>query len=377
MVVETQGDQRLDVPIWELGGKGVFAKEVQAAVLDGRADLAVHSAKDLPSVPVPGLVIAVRARARRSARRPRRLDAGRPARRRRGGHRVAAPPGPAGRGPPGPPLRRPPREHGHAARQGGRPRRDRGGRHRLRPPRPGRPHRRAAGDRRRAPAGRAGRARGRVPGRRRRAAELLGRSSTPHPPLRRRRAGVPRHARRRLLPAGRGLRRGPADGLVRSRVASSPSTGRPCSATSSRATPRPSVPRSPPSSSTTRAAAPSSAAPEIASHAQHATSKAFASRLECIHRSRESIVPHRATTKRSRRAASESVGLLEGGERTGSAALAGRRRAPSHQVKDEHVPPTTRTPASTAPQSDAVRARELGGGQHRTRRGARAGEPQA
>lgn len=58
VVVDTQGDRRLDVPIWELGGKGVFAKEVQAAVLDGRADLAVHSAKDLPSVAVPGLALA-------------------------------------------------------------------------------------------------------------------------------------------------------------------------------------------------------------------------------------------------------------------------------------------------------------------------------
>jgi hydroxymethylbilane synthase len=58
LVVDTQGDRRLDVPIWELGGKGVFAKEVQTAVLDGRADLAVHSAKDLPSGSVPGLVIA-------------------------------------------------------------------------------------------------------------------------------------------------------------------------------------------------------------------------------------------------------------------------------------------------------------------------------
>lgn len=58
VVVDTQGDRRLDVPIWELGGKGVFAKEVQAAVLDGRADLAVHSAKDLPSASPPGLVIA-------------------------------------------------------------------------------------------------------------------------------------------------------------------------------------------------------------------------------------------------------------------------------------------------------------------------------
>ena len=58
VIVDTQGDRRLDVPIYELGGKGVFAKEVQAAVLDGRADIAVHSAKDLPSVTVPGLVIA-------------------------------------------------------------------------------------------------------------------------------------------------------------------------------------------------------------------------------------------------------------------------------------------------------------------------------
>ena len=58
VVVDTQGDRRLDVPIHELGGKGVFAKEVQTAVLDGRADIAVHSAKDLPSVTVPGLVLA-------------------------------------------------------------------------------------------------------------------------------------------------------------------------------------------------------------------------------------------------------------------------------------------------------------------------------
>jgi hydroxymethylbilane synthase len=58
VVVDTHGDRQLDVPIWELGGKGVFAKEVQAAVLEGRADLAVHSAKDLPSAVPEGLVIA-------------------------------------------------------------------------------------------------------------------------------------------------------------------------------------------------------------------------------------------------------------------------------------------------------------------------------
>jgi hydroxymethylbilane synthase len=58
VVLDTEGDRRRNVPISELGGKGVFAKEVQAAVLDGRADIAVHSAKDLPSVTVDGLVLA-------------------------------------------------------------------------------------------------------------------------------------------------------------------------------------------------------------------------------------------------------------------------------------------------------------------------------
>jgi hydroxymethylbilane synthase len=58
VVVETTADRRLDVPIWEMGGKGVFVKEVQAAVLDGRADLAVHSAKDLPSATPDALVLA-------------------------------------------------------------------------------------------------------------------------------------------------------------------------------------------------------------------------------------------------------------------------------------------------------------------------------
>ena len=51
VVVQTEGDRRRDVPIEQIGGRGVFVKEVQAAVLDGRADIAVHSAKDLPSSP--------------------------------------------------------------------------------------------------------------------------------------------------------------------------------------------------------------------------------------------------------------------------------------------------------------------------------------
>jgi hydroxymethylbilane synthase len=58
VVVETSGDRNLDVPIWEMGGKGVFVKEVQAAVLAGRADVAVHSAKDLPAATHDDLVIA-------------------------------------------------------------------------------------------------------------------------------------------------------------------------------------------------------------------------------------------------------------------------------------------------------------------------------
>jgi hydroxymethylbilane synthase len=61
VVVQTEGDRRTDVPIEAIGGRGVFTKEVQTAVLDGRADFAVHSAKDLPSsseLQPEGLVIA-------------------------------------------------------------------------------------------------------------------------------------------------------------------------------------------------------------------------------------------------------------------------------------------------------------------------------
>ncbi len=61
MVVDTLGDRDKATSLDQLGGRGIFVKEVQAAVLDGRADLAVHSAKDLPSSPelaAPGLVLA-------------------------------------------------------------------------------------------------------------------------------------------------------------------------------------------------------------------------------------------------------------------------------------------------------------------------------
>jgi hydroxymethylbilane synthase len=49
--IDTLGDQRQDVPLHTIGGQGVFVKEVQRAVFDGHADIAVHSAKDLPSQP--------------------------------------------------------------------------------------------------------------------------------------------------------------------------------------------------------------------------------------------------------------------------------------------------------------------------------------
>jgi hydroxymethylbilane synthase len=58
VTVVTEGDRRRDVPAATLGGKGIFTAAVQQAVLDGRADLAVHSAKDLPAAQVPGLVLA-------------------------------------------------------------------------------------------------------------------------------------------------------------------------------------------------------------------------------------------------------------------------------------------------------------------------------
>jgi hydroxymethylbilane synthase len=57
VIVETVGDRRRDVPIVEMGGQGVFVKEVEAAVVEGRADVAVHSAKDLPSSSSTGGIV--------------------------------------------------------------------------------------------------------------------------------------------------------------------------------------------------------------------------------------------------------------------------------------------------------------------------------
>jgi hydroxymethylbilane synthase len=46
--IKTQGDKILDVPLAKIGGKALFVKELEEAMLDGRADLAVHSMKDVP-----------------------------------------------------------------------------------------------------------------------------------------------------------------------------------------------------------------------------------------------------------------------------------------------------------------------------------------
>ncbi len=56
--VTTQGDRIVDRSLSEIGGKGLFVKEIEQAILDGSADVAVHSMKDLPTALLSGLVIA-------------------------------------------------------------------------------------------------------------------------------------------------------------------------------------------------------------------------------------------------------------------------------------------------------------------------------
>ena len=59
----TQGDRKLDQPLADIGGKGLFIKELEEALADGRADLAVHSLKDVPmAMPVGFMLAAILAR---------------------------------------------------------------------------------------------------------------------------------------------------------------------------------------------------------------------------------------------------------------------------------------------------------------------------
>nr|CRH06777.1 Porphobilinogen deaminase [Candidatus Magnetococcus massalia] len=55
--IKTQGDKILDVPLAKVGGKGLFVKELEEAMLDGRVDLAVHSMKDVPAEFPEGLML--------------------------------------------------------------------------------------------------------------------------------------------------------------------------------------------------------------------------------------------------------------------------------------------------------------------------------
>jgi hydroxymethylbilane synthase len=57
-IIKTSGDVQKDAPLAIIGGKGVFTKELEEALLDGRIDLAVHSLKDLPTILPDGLTIA-------------------------------------------------------------------------------------------------------------------------------------------------------------------------------------------------------------------------------------------------------------------------------------------------------------------------------
>jgi hydroxymethylbilane synthase len=57
-VISTLGDRRHDLPVARLGGDGVFVRELEQALLDGRIDAAVHSLKDLPTAETPGLLLA-------------------------------------------------------------------------------------------------------------------------------------------------------------------------------------------------------------------------------------------------------------------------------------------------------------------------------
>src|SRR6056297_2171215 len=58
-IIKTSGDKILDLPLAQFGGKGLFVKEIEEALLTNQADLAVHSMKDLPAELPEGLCLGV------------------------------------------------------------------------------------------------------------------------------------------------------------------------------------------------------------------------------------------------------------------------------------------------------------------------------
>ena len=113
--ITTTGDRDRTQPFGEIGERGVFVKELEEALLDGRIDVAVHSAKDMTSTDTDGLVVGAYLAARGSARRARRRDGAsrRDARR----HRLRAPPSAAARARAVALHRAAAREHRHAPAQ--------------------------------------------------------------------------------------------------------------------------------------------------------------------------------------------------------------------------------------------------------------------
>ena len=56
-VIRTSGDRLAEAPLSDIGGKRLFVKEIEDALLAGTIDLAVHSSKDMPAIPLPGLAL--------------------------------------------------------------------------------------------------------------------------------------------------------------------------------------------------------------------------------------------------------------------------------------------------------------------------------
>lgn len=76
VVIKTSGDHLAEAPLSQIGGKRLFVKEIEDALLEGRIDLAVHSAKDMPAVQPDGLIVGA-VLAREDARDAVVLPAGR------------------------------------------------------------------------------------------------------------------------------------------------------------------------------------------------------------------------------------------------------------------------------------------------------------